>query len=111
MSIWPFFELAQTSSPLQQGPIMAINNQVSKSSVQWVGPPTSWVAVVKSDSVDLPKGCTRIYVGGAGDVALVGQDDVAVTFSAVPVGTFIIGNPKRVNSTGTTATLMVAMFV
>jgi hypothetical protein len=90
---------------------MAINNQVSKSSVQFAGPPTSWAAVVKSDSVDLPKGCTELYVGGTGDVNLVGQDDVAVVFSAVPVGTTIRGNIKRVNSTSTTATLMVAKFV
>lgn len=92
---------------------MSFNNQVAKSSVQFAGPPTSWAVVVPSDSVDLPKGCTKIYVGGAGNVALVGQDDVAVTYTAVPIGTFIVANPKRVNATNTTvgAGLLIAMFV
>ena len=89
---------------------MAINNQVSKSSVQFAGPPTTWAIVVPHDTNDLPKGCTKIYVGGAGNIDLVGQDNVVVTYTAVPVGTFIIANPKRVNATNTTATLMVAMF-
>lgn len=73
-------------------------------------PGRSWVSVTPSDSVNLKAGCRYIYVGGAGDVALVGDDDVAVTFKAVPVGTQLNCGPKRVNSTNTTATLLVAIY-
>ena len=79
-------------------------NQISKSSPAWAGPGLSWIVVTPSNSTDLPRGCRGIYVGGAGNVALVGDDNVPVTFTAIPVGTFIPCAPKRVNSTGTTAT-------
>lgn len=69
-----------------------------------------WVSVTPHDSNNLPAGCRGIYVGGAGNIALVGEDNVAVTFTAVPVGTFLNVGPKRVNSTNTTATLLVALY-
>lgn len=73
-------------------------------------PAKKWLAVVTSDSANLPAGCRGIYVGGAGNVALVGEDNVAVTFTAVPVGTFMPCGAKRVNATNTTATLMLALY-
>lgn len=69
-----------------------------------------FVAVTKSDSTNLPGAPIGFYIGGAGDVALVGSDDVAVTFSAVPAGTILPCGAKRVNSTNTTATLIVALY-
>jgi hypothetical protein len=68
-----------------------------------------WKAITKSDTVNLGN-CIGIYVGGAGDLALVGQDDAVVTFSAVPAGTVLPCGAKRVNSTNTTATLLVALY-
>lgn len=73
-------------------------------------PARSWVAVTPHDSNNLPAGCRGIYVGGAGNVALVGDNGTAVTFTAVPVGTFLPCGPVRVNNTNTTATLMVALY-
>lgn len=73
-----------------------------------------FLAVTKSDSVNLITGTNAlsrgIYVGGTGDVAAVMADDTVVVFSAVPVGTILPIQCKRVNSTSTTATLMVALF-
>jgi len=69
-----------------------------------------WVAVTPSNSTDLVSGARGIYVGGAGDVAAVGQDDVAVTFVGVAAGTILTIQPKRINSTSTTATSIVALY-
>lgn len=69
-----------------------------------------FVAVTKSDTDNLPGAPIGFYVGGTGDVALVGADNVAVTFSAVPAGTILPCGAKRVNSTNTTATLIVALY-
>ena len=65
-------------------------------------------AVTTSDTVDLPTRPRAIYVGGTGDiVATMGGIDL--TFKAVPVGLLWI-SPTRIKATGTTATLMLALF-
>lgn len=74
------------------------------------GPASAYVAIVKSDTVDFAEGPARgIYVGVSGDVAVVGLDDVAVVFKAAPVGILNVVC-RRVNSTATTATNMVALY-
>lgn len=74
----------------------------------------STAAVTKSDTVDFtPKNGEyprALYVGGAGDVAVVTPDGVVNTFSAVPAGTTLAVQCKRVNSTNTTATLILALY-
>lgn len=67
-------------------------------------------AVTKSDTTILPT--TRgLYVGGAGDVAVIMAGDVAaVTFSAVAVGTFMPVQVTKVMSANTTATLILALY-
>jgi hypothetical protein len=72
-------------------------------------PAKYWKAITTSDTVNLPAGCRGIYVGGAGNIVLVGSDDVSVTLTAVPVGTFVPCGPKRVGASST-ATLMIALF-
>ena len=72
-------------------------------------PASRWVAVTPSDTVNLRPPCRGLYVAGAGDVALVGDDD------HVEVFTFAAGEikplgPKRVNNTDTTATGIVALY-
>jgi len=74
-------------------------------------------AVTPSNTVDIPSitggtsnnGCV-LYVGGAGDLKVdtVGGD--AVTFVAVPAGSFIPVQVTRVYATGTTATSIVALW-
>lgn len=70
--------------------------------------PDRAAAVTPSDATILPP--STIYVGVAGNVAVepvVGG--VAVTFTAVPAGSYIGVRVKRVLATGTTATNMVAI--
>ena len=72
-------------------------------------PARKFVAVVPSDATFLPAGCRGIYVGVTGDVSLNDEDNVNTVFTAVPVG-FMPCGARRVNSTGTTATNMVALY-
>ena len=71
----------------------------------------SWLysAVTPSDSVDFDTICRAIYVGGAGNVVAVRHDGTAVTFTAVPAGTVLPIAVRRINSTSTTATAIVAL--
>lgn len=68
------------------------------------------VAVTPSDATNFTDGaCHAIYVGGAGNITAV-VNGTAVLFTAVPVGTTLRVRATRVNSTGTTATAMVALY-
>lgn len=67
-------------------------------------------AITKSNSVDFDFLVRGIYVGGTGDVTIVNPDDTAVTFAAVPAGTILPVQARRVNSTGTDATDMVGLY-
>lgn len=72
-----------------------------------IGLSTRAFTVVPHDATDHPTDCRYIYVGGAGDVALVNLDDSVVVYKAVPVGSMILTASKRVNATATTATFMI----
>lgn len=63
-----------------------------------------------NDSANDFNACSAIYVGGAGDVAVVFPGGTAVTFVGVPAGTVLPVRAVRVNSTNTTATSMVALY-
>lgn len=75
-------------------------------------------AVTPSDTVNLDygirKACAGVYVGSTGDLAviMVGADDDSdvTTFSNVADGTFLPIQVKRVNSTGTTASDILALY-
>ncbi len=66
-------------------------------------------AVTKSDSS--VQNAKALYVGGAGDVAVIMRDGPVAgsIFSAVPAGTFMPIEVTKVLSTGTTATLILAL--
>lgn len=51
-----------------------------------------------------------IYVGGAGDVSIVTPRNNTVVFSAVPAGSILPVRAIRVNTSGTTATLMDGLY-
>ena len=83
-------------------------------------PYSRYVAITKSDTVDFDgKASTRsgvevelcdgIYVGGAGIVVAVDGAGNAVNFTAA-VGNILPIKARRVNSTTTSATLMVALY-
>jgi hypothetical protein len=73
-------------------------------------PAVTFVAVTKSDSTVLP--LTRaLYVGGAGNVAVVdGAGSDAVTFTGVTAGSILPIRVRKVMSTNTTATSIVALY-
>lgn len=77
-----------------------------------VASPSRGAAVItKSDTVDQPY--KSIWVGGTGDITvlMMGATDTSQTvlFSAVPAGTLLPIQVRRVMSTGTSATLMVGL--
>jgi len=87
----------------------------SKAEVARFGPQVparSAVAVTPSDSTDIVP--TRgLYVGGSGAVKVIMADDVAagaVTFTALAAGIVHPLRVKRVYSTGTAATGIVALY-
>lgn len=68
-----------------------------------------WIAVTPSNTVNFTEVPRGIMCNVAGDVVLVGFDDVAVTMTLV-AGLLYPFQPKRINSTSTTATGIVALF-
>jgi len=69
-----------------------------------------WTTVTPSDTVDLAVPCEAVWVGGAGNVAFVaGGTSAAVTFVAVPAGSWLPIKARRINAAGTTATNIVAL--
>jgi hypothetical protein len=67
-------------------------------------------AVTPSDSTDLATAARALYIGGAGDVALVTVGGDTVTFSALPAGAILPVRVARVRSTNTTATNIIALW-
>lgn len=75
-------------------------------------PSSRCAAVTPSDTVDLTETTRAIYIGGAGAVSLLprGGEGTAVVFSGIPAGFILPVRTRRIRSTGTTATLIVALF-
>ena len=68
-------------------------------------------AVTPDDGVDLPKGCRALYVGGAGNLVVIfDKDTSSVTLTGVTAGSVLPVRIKRVLATGTTATVIVALY-
>lgn len=67
-------------------------------------------AVTPHDSTMLSYVTRGIYVGGAGNVAVLTAGGDTVVFTAVPAGTLLPLRVNRVNSTNTTATAIVAIW-
>jgi hypothetical protein len=72
-----------------------------------MGPAVKTWSVVKSDTVNFDQMATEIYCGTGGTVACVMEDGTVQSFT-VPDGGRISAHVKRVNSTATTASNMVA---
>ena len=67
-------------------------------------------AVTPNDSADLPNVPRGLYVGGAGDIAMHDKDGTAATWAGLPAGSIIPFRPRRILSTGTTATGIIAIY-
>lgn len=68
------------------------------------------VSVSPSDTVDLEYVTRALWVGGAGDVKVSMIDGGEVTLAGIPAGTLLPIRVKRVWSTGTTGTSIVALW-
>lgn len=73
------------------------------------GPGREAFAVTPSDSVNYSNIARALYVGTGGTVVLVTTRNTAVTFTGLASGTILPVWHQRVNSTGTTATNLVAL--
>lgn len=71
---------------------------------------TDWEAVTPSNSTNFTDVPRAIYVGGTGNIAAVSADGSVQTFSNVSAGSILPIRPVRINSTSTTATLMLALY-
>ncbi len=73
-----------------------------------------WALITPADGVVLTRLPKALWVGGAGNVNMIGVDAPAgatgTTWSGVPAGALLPARPRVVNATGTTATLIVACY-
>ncbi|WP_395734845.1 hypothetical protein [Prosthecobacter sp.] len=78
--------------------------------LQEMVPNSSFRTVTPSDTYAIKGGPARaLYVGGAGNVAAINENGVAVIFTAVPAGAVLPIATNRVNATNTTATNIIAL--
>lgn len=70
----------------------------------------TFAAITPSNSTDLDVLTRAVYVGGAGNLVAVDADGNTCTFTGVPAGSILPIRVRRINSTSTTATSIVALF-
>lgn len=90
---------------------MAIDRFAQMSGAALTGPSGGAVSVTPSDSVDLSTGVSRgLYVGVSGNVKVRLPDDTEVTFVGLAAGVIHPIRCKRIWSTGTAATSILAIY-
>jgi hypothetical protein len=87
----------------------AIDDFANYAAVQG-GPARHAVAVAPNDGVDLTNVTRWIFVGGVGNLTAIMADGTTVLLTAVAAGTLLPLAATRVKATGTTATLIVALW-
>lgn len=77
-------------------------------------PPKNHATIVPDNSTNLTYLARAVYVGVGGDVSveMLGTDDapLSLIYKNVPSGSYLLGRIRRVNSTGTNATNMIAVW-
>lgn len=74
-------------------------------------PADSAVVITPDDNTDLVNNTKSIYVGGTGNLSVVMLGDGStVLFSGIPAGAILPIQVKRIRATGTTASLIVALY-
>ena len=77
----------------------------------WDTPPIHEFSITPSDSNQLPFVTRAIYVGGAGNIAVIlAGDSTPVTFKAVPLGAVLKLRAAQVMATNTTAANLVGLY-
>jgi hypothetical protein len=67
------------------------------------------LAVTPNNDADLPLRARSLYIGGAGNIALVTVGGSSITFNNIPAGFILPVRVARVLATGTTATQIVSL--
>lgn len=92
-------------------PYPYLDPHVDPRGIGYTAPAVGAAAVTKSDSADLPRIARALYVGGAGNVSVICEDGgTAVVFVGLAAGQILPVRVKRVRSTDTTATSIVALY-
>lgn len=73
-------------------------------------PAVDGAAITPSDTVDFANVARGVYVGVSGDVVIVTPTGSVLTFKNAAQGSVLAICTMRINSTGTTATNLVALF-
>lgn len=89
---------------------MSAVDQIQGSNEAMTFPANDAAAVTPNDTTQLSFVTRGLYVGGAGNVAVLMASGQTVTFVGVPAGTVLPIRIARVNSTSTTATSIVALY-
>jgi len=91
------------AAPAANAYAQAVDDYPTLSGQAWNAPATHAAAVTPSDISDLSDVSRWLYVGSAGDLAVIGADGITVTLPAVPTGALLPIRVSRVMATGTTA--------
>lgn len=73
-------------------------------------PAENGASVTPSDTVDLTTAARALWVGGAGTVKVYTTKGATLTFVGLSAGTLLPVRVRRVYSTGTTATSILALW-
>lgn len=73
-------------------------------------PATASAVIAPSDVSDLSFMTRFIYVGGTGTLTVIDASGNTTLFSGIPAGTILPIRASRVKATGTSATLLVALW-
>lgn len=87
---------------------MAASNTFSTYQEGLDSPVSNWAAVTPHDTNELSYVSRAVWVGGAGNLNVVTAGDDSVTFSGIQAGTLLPIRVKKILSTSTTATLILA---
>lgn len=74
-----------------------------------MAPADDGFAITPNDGADLARVPRSIYVGGAGNIALVTAKGTSLTFQGLSAGQVLPLRVNRVLSTGTTATNLIGL--
>lgn len=72
-------------------------------------PASDGFAITPDDATDLVETTRALFVGSAGDIALVLASGAALTFANVASGTLLPLRARRIEATGTTASAIIGL--
>lgn len=89
---------------------MAQNDPFESRFTELTSPAKNGFAITPHDTNNLTADTRAIYVGGAGNIALVTSAGDEITLNGALAGTIIPIRATKVKSTGTTATNLVGLY-